>query len=393
MVNNMKIFEFPKNPIYIPKVIDGNIADWQINLPVLCVNSLTLAWRPSTKRLRQNTKIFIVDPVTDRALFTEAKNKKNFRKLNYPDVEPENLYSNISLRRKFIEQSVKNQRVAKADIIMAPYLFAEDTDSTKFAVNLTLLSETIKYLEEIDEQRPLFASICIGSSVFARSVILNHIIDRYSDYFDHLNGFILSVNNFSGRNTTDVDIMLGLAFFIYRLSEYKPVIMKRVDAFGEVLCAIGATGYSSGLATSETYAENMKDEKRRPLKRIYVPEIFDYLNDEEAKKIKYLCHYKTSPNAQHPQSHETKTQHYLFSKLDRMEKMQSLSRGQKIDFMLKEIKKGEFLANKWSNTYGIPPKLLHASRWKKVLEQARYWKPQKQDDEELKRLLAELNND
>lgn len=390
----MKMFEFPENPIYIPKVIDGKISDWQINLPVLYINSYILAWRPSAIRLRQNTEIFIVDPATDGILFPEINSKKNFRKLNYPDVEPEDLYSNISLRRKLIEQSIKNQKVAKADIIIAPYLFAEDTDSTKFVVNLTLLSETIQYFKETDKRLPLFASICIGSSVFARSVIFNHIIDRYSDYFDHVNGFILSVKDFSGRNTTNIDIMLGLAFFIYRLSEYKPVIMKRVDAFGEVLCAIGAAGYSSGLAISETYVKKKKDKNKiRDLKRIYVPEIFDYLNDVEAKKIGYKCHYKTFSNVQHPQTREIKGKHYLFSKIDRMNKMQSLSRGQKIDFLLSEIEKGKILANKWKKDYAIPEKFTHAARWKLVLEKAKNWKSQKQDDEELKRLLAELNND
>lgn len=397
IVNNdrMSGFKFPKEPIYIPKLQDGNVSDWSLKLPVICVNAMTLAWRPSTLSLRDQAEVFIVDPVTDRLLLPEARKKKNFKKLGYPEAEPEDMYSDSSVRRKLIEAAIKNQVDANASILIAPYLFAEDTDDTKFTVNLTLLSETVKYLQEVGEARPLFAMICIGNSVFTRPTVLNHIIDRYNDDFtEHVSGFILSINEFSGRGNPDQSMLIGLANFVYRLSEYKPVVMKRIDAFGEVLCAIGAAGYSSGLAISETYSvKNQEDTPRKAVRRIYAAEIFDYLNDEEAKKIGYECHNNSSPQAEHPQDHHTKTKHYLHHKMDRVNKMQSLNRQQRIDFMLQEIKKGEKLASEWNSKFGIPPKFLHATRWKTVLDQACHWKPSKQDDAELKKLLEELEND
>lgn len=391
----MKAFKFPQDPIYIPKVQDGNITDWKLHLPVICVNAQALAWRPSIISLKKNSDIFIVDPVTDRLLLSEAREKKSFKKLKYPKAEPEKFYSDAFTRRKLIEQCIINQTNAGASLLIAPYFFAVDTDDTKFSVNLTLLSETVKYLDEINESRPLFAMICIGNSVFTRPVVLNHIIDRYNDDFsDHVSGFMVSVNDFNGRGTTDQAQLIGLANFIYRLSEYKPVIMKRVDAFGEILCAIDAAGFSSGLSTSETYSvKNQEDAPRRVLRRIYAPEIFDYLNDEEAKEIKYECHRNASLSVEHPQDYQVKAKHYLYHKIDRTKKMQSLNRDQRIDYMLKEIKKGEKLASEWSSSFGISPKFLHASRWKIVLEKAKYWNPSKQDDKELKKLLAELEND
>jgi len=386
------MFKFSKNPIYIPKVQDNNIREWNLKLPALFVNAVTLVWRPSVLSIKQNTDVFIVDPVTDRILYPEARKKKNFKKLKYPEVEPEEIYSNALVRRDLIEKSIKHQIDANASIVIAPYFFAEDTDDTKFSVNLTLLSETIKYLNEIDEQRPLFAMICIGNSVFARPIVLNNIIDRYNDILlKHIDGFFLSVNEFSGKNITDINKLIGLAHFVFRLSEYKSVIIKRIDAFGDILCTIGAAGYSSGLAISESYsAKDHEDFPRKAFKRIYAPEIFDYLNETEAKKVGYKCHSKTSGNVE---DHHTKIKHYLFHRIDRIDKMQSLTRDQRIDYMLKEVKKAKKLASEWSDKFGIPPKFLHASRWETVIERSKYWKPSKQNDDELKKLIKELEND
>ncbi len=387
----MTKFRFSKRPTYIPKVQDGNIVDWGVRIPAVFVNALILAWRPSVASVKSSGDIFIVDPVTDRVLSNRAA-KKNYKKLGYPEVEPEQLYSDVSARRLLIEQAVKNQLAAKADIVIAPYLFAEDTDDTKFSVNLTLLAETVRYVKEQNITQPLFAMICIGSSVLARPAIINHIIDRYNDDFAaHVEGFFVSVNDFNGRSTADPAKLLGFAHMVYHLSEYKLVIVKRIDGFGEVLCAIGAAGFSSGLATSETYsAKDQEDSKRKPLKRIYVPEIFDYLNDEEAKKVGYKCHKDSAAVGTHPESHAVKTKHYFHHKMERAQKMQSLTPPQRIDFMLREIAKGKKLAAEWTSKYAIPQKFLHASRWEEVLTRARYWKPSKQSDSELATLLEEL---
>lgn len=390
----MKSFKFPQEPIYIPKVQDSNITRWGLHLPAVCVNAFTLlAWRQVTVGVSKNADAFIVDPVTDRMLSGHAKDKKNFRKLNYPDVEPEQIYSDAGIRSSLIKQTIANQE--KATLLIAPYFFAEDTDDTKFSINLTLLSETIQYLIQKKDERPLFAMICIGNSVLTRPNVLNHIIDRYNDDFSsYIQGFFLSVNDLNGRNARDENRLLGLAHFIYRLSEYKPVIIKRMDALGEVLCAIGAAGYSSGLAASETYSvKSQESSKRRALRRIYSPEVFDYLNDEEAKKIDYECHRESNPSGTHPESHQTKTQHYLHHRLDRMKAMQHLTREQRIDYMLREISKAKKVAAKWSDEFGIPPKFLHAPRWATILERAKHWMPSRQNDEELAHLLEELESD
>ena len=58
--------------------------------------------------------------------------------------------------------------------------------------------------------------------------------------------------------------------------------------------------------------------------------------------------------------------------------------------MLSEIAKGKKLAAEWTSKYAIPPKFLHAKRWEEVLTRARGWKPSKQSDAELAKLLEEL---
>ena len=104
----MTKFRFSKRPTYIPKVQDGNIVDWGVRIPAVFVNALILAWRPSVASVKSSGDIFIVDPVTDRVLSNRAA-KKNYKKLGYPEVEPEQLYSDVSARRLLIEQAVKNQ--------------------------------------------------------------------------------------------------------------------------------------------------------------------------------------------------------------------------------------------------------------------------------------------
>src|SRR3989344_6509283 len=118
----MAAFKFPKSPIYIPKVQDGKISDWGVKIPAVFMNAHILAWRPGTASVKASGDMFIVDPVTDRVLSNRAV-KKNFKKLGYPDVEPEQLYSDAVARKKLIEQAIKNQLNVGADIIIAPYLF------------------------------------------------------------------------------------------------------------------------------------------------------------------------------------------------------------------------------------------------------------------------------
>lgn len=386
----MPVFKFSKNPIYIPKVQDSNICGWGLKLPVVFINSFTLAWRPSIISVKEIADMFIVDPVTDRA-FSNRSGKENFKKLKYPEIEPEQLYSDVEARKSLIEQAIKNQLDAGANIVIAPYLFAKDTDDTKFSVNLTLLAETIKFVKEKGIDKPLFAMICMGNSILTHPTILNHIIDRYNDDFaEYIDGFIISIDDFSGRTTTDVAQLLGYANLVYRLAEYKSVIVKRIDDFGEILSAIGAVAFSSGLAISETYSLDESEGGGGALKRIYVPEIFDYLNDEEAKKVGYSCHLDSLPTGTHPETHAVKIRHFLLSKLDRINKMQSLNQMQRIDFMLSEVAKGRKLADEWTRKYAIPQKFLHAGRWEEVLSRAKYWKPSKQNDMELAKLLEEL---
>ena len=294
---------------------------------------------------KSGADVFIVNPVTHRMLFKDAKEKSSFKKLPYPkNINAEKLYSDPEFRmEKIIKASVEYQIKRGASLVIAPYLFAEDTDDTKFVLNLTMLSETIKYLKDNKINLPLFAMIHIGSRAFTKTIIINSIIDRYREGFeDNIQGFIITVDELDDRKASE-ESLSGLAYMAFQLSKGHDVLVNSIGGFGEILSVLGCCGFISGLGTGETTSVKILQDTPRKIKGrshewTYIPEIFDYAHDSEVKKIGYKCSCSAC-NGAVPVDIPSKMRHFLFRKIEIMSALRNMNSRDRINFMKERIDK------------------------------------------------------
>lgn len=387
-----------QSPVFIPKLRDVKITELKLQFPAVLMDSHNIEWRPNVaKKIREVSKLFIVNPVTHILMFRDARNTPNFKKLPYPlKVEAEKLYSDASFRtEKLVKPCIEDQLKKGAGIVIAPFLFAEDTDDTKFVLNITMLSESIRYMRAQKINKPLFAMIHIGNSVLTRSIVINYIIDMYTEGFEKdLQGYFIVINDLDCRKTNE-ETLLGLSKLVFDLSKNKIVFVKRIGAFGEVLSAIGASGFSSGLGTGETLSiKNLQESPKGFPKRsdwIYVPELFDYVNDEEVKKIRYKCRCPACKGSV-ARDFSSKSNHFLYRRLERMDTLSKFRDGTKrIDFMINCLEDAIKRASYYIKKYGSPLKTGHLVSWRNILESTKTWSHEDADDM-LSKLLSDLES-
>jgi len=385
-----------QKPIFIPRVIDATIAELDIKFPVAMIDADHIFWRPKIiSYINLIAEKKIINPITYKLLLKDAKDGVNFKKIGYPqEIDEQKIYSDSTFRyNNIVKVAVDFQIKNGADIIIAPYFFTPDIDDIKFGLNISMISETIRYMEKEKIKKPVFGMILIGNQVFAKPTVVNYIISRYNDDFStKLEGYFIGVDELDPR-TASLETLLGYSYLVFSLSYSKEVIVKRIGSFGEVLCALGAKGICTSLAGGESLSiKNLHEspEGFKATKKTYIPEIFDYLNDEAVKKIKYSCNCK-SCNGNAPENMPEKKRHILFSRMERIRSLQEMKPPQKIKYMQSQLEQASTLANKFRNTYGVDVKLSHLDRWYNLLIAASKWAPEDSKDE-LENLLKELDS-
>lgn len=388
---------FKTTPIFIPRVMDTTIAGLGIIFPALLMDSHHIEWHHGVvKEISKLTDLFIVDPVTIHLLYPDARKKKSFEKLPYPkDIQPEALYSNATDRlEKVIKPAVNDQITKGGALIIAPSFFAEDTDDVKFPLNLTLLSETIRYIEQQKIDKPIFANICIGKGALHRNTVVNYIVNLYRDDFkEKIAGYCLSVSDFDAEKA-DLDQLIGISSLVFKLSNESNVFVKYMGGFGEALCAIGASGFSSSLDGGEIFSVKNFEQRTKGFGRkggwTYVNEIFDHVNDTELRKIGYTCNCPHCGGSL-PASKKDKKLHFLYQKMEATKALQSLTREQKIDLMITKLEKAIITVVSYRRQYAVGLSQNYLQNWLAVLKDAKNWEHETdQDPKELNQLLEQL---
>jgi hypothetical protein len=396
MVNE---YQFESIPFFIPKIIDSTILDIGTSFPALLMESPHVEWRPGVHEIAiKATDLLIIDPVTSHLLYPDARKKPSYKKLPYPeDINPEVLFSSQTDRfEKIIVPSVDDQIKKQANVIIAPYFYAVDTDDFKFTLNLTLLSETIKYLEKNGINLPIIANISIGKESLHRAPVLKYIIDLYKDNKDKLLGYLICINDLNPEKA-DLDQLNGLSYLVFNLSGEKHVFVKYIGGFGEVLSAIGATGISSGLDGGEIFSIKNYESGTKGFGRkggwTYVSELFDHINDTELKKIGYSCSCPFC-NGGLPASKKNKKLHYLYKKIEAMKIQENHTREENIDHMIGKIATAIQKIRIYNDRFAVNLKSNFLQNWQKVLEISKSWEYETDEDTEgLEKLLIELKSE
>lgn len=380
-----------QSPIFIPRLVqqDSNFIKLRTGkYPMVLINANIVSLYPKfLAQAIKASKVLIIDPVTNRLIHGLFEKKKGFQKLPYA---PKRAFSTNDLLSKepdriakLVEPCIKFQLEKGAGILIAPYFFTATNDN-EFRLNLTLLSDSIKFIRDQKVNKPLFAMINIGNVALSKPKTINQIVDRYED-FEDLQGCCIMVDSLDDRKT-DEDLLSGLAYLAFQLSESKDVFVLSIGAFGEVLSAIGIDGFSSGIAWLETFTEKtlrkklMFSPRKKKAGQTYVPELFNYINDELVKLIGYKCQCRSCDGGR-PTDLRSKKLHFIYRRLEVMRKLSRLSRKERINFMKDRLKKALELAGGLADKFAVPLNTRHISNWLRILEKAEYWKHEKRRDQ------------
>lgn len=387
--------------LFVPKVQDAAFLSYGISFPMIMMDAHHVEWhKKAAAAVKNSCEVFVIDPVTHRLVYKDAQKTKSFAALPYPkNIDIEEIYSNATLRIDSLVKPVIDYQIQNgADIIIPPYLFAETTDDSRFTLNLTLLADTINYLSDNEIDLPVFAMITAASYTLSSPAKVNYIVDRYLlDFENKLGGFFILIDGINYKKS-DPSELFGLAKMVYQLSKTGKVFVKRIGAFGEILCSLGATGFISGINTAQSFnVQYLEDEPEgfKRLKKTYVPEIFDYLNDEAIKVVGYKCDCNTC-NGSCPISHEEKSKHFLSTRIVAVNEIEQQQQEKKIKHTLKKIKDGKTLLTKWSQEHQLLSSASHLNTWETILENARYWERKSSEssftEEELLREIEGVQN-
>lgn len=138
----------------------------------------------------------------------------------------------------------------KCGWVVAPYFFARDIDDSRFRTNLNFVSSAKKYLTAKNIKKKLFAIVNIGSIVLESPRNVDFIVEQYGQF--DLDGYLVMIENFDDRHV-GYELLMGLSRMVRLLSEKNDVIVLSISSFGEVLIALGANGFSSGVGWLETF--------------------------------------------------------------------------------------------------------------------------------------------
>ena len=394
-----------KSKIFIPKLSqnEANFVEGKKIPSVIMDAYIVASYKNPYEEIKKSVDLFIIEPNTNYFTGDYCKQKKSFEKLSTTPENPykiEDLLTNESIRKyDFVLKNIEYQIEKEAGLIILPYLYSDSIDDTKFGLNLTMVSDGLKLIEEKKIKLPVYAMINIGNGILTDYQKLNYLIDRYSQDFDgKIDGYFVMMNQFNGRKASEEEL-LGLAHLSFYLSNRKNLYLLKIDDFGELLCCIGVSGYSSSLGGGETFNaeglfKKMFGKGRNHNEITYVAELFNYLNDEELKKIGYKCHCSVCKDNGMPNGFNETKSHFLERKLERMKEIDAVSDDKKIDFALFKIEEAIRLASKYNSENALSIKTDFLIRWKNVLERAKNWSigDTKQEEIDLDKLIEEAKN-
>lgn len=393
--------------IFIPKLAQneaGFVKDKKI--PAVFMDAYIVAkYKKPAEIICSSSELFIVDPNTNYFISTDCKKiKKSFNKL---ETAPEEYYKVDELltdegtrKYKFVKESIDYQVKHKFSLIILPYLYSDSIEDTRFGLNLTMISDGLRLVEDEQVKSPVYAMINLGNEVLNDYQKLDYLIERYSgDFNERIEGYFIMIDQFDCRKASEGEL-LGLAHLTFHLSENKKVYLLKMGDYGELLSCVGASGYSSSLGGGETFNATSLIKKipgfgRNHSQTTYVPELFNYLNDEALKKIGYKCSCSICNKTEGlPNGVNNTKAHFLELKLKAMEELNAVKEGDRNTYLRSKLEQAIELANQYNSDFALSIKTDFLIRWKNILDKSRHWRnrDRSKDEIDLDNIIEEARN-
>jgi hypothetical protein len=286
---------FP-NPVYITKFLhtDKAHAEYFTDLQSSLLAANIALWQGDlTDLVRNGCQTFIIDPMTQAFTYDGYLGKQTYIDLPYAPEEPISatmLLADPDSLDEFTRSVLELQMNLGTGILIAPYFYARDLDDTRLAANLHFIAKAAEVRNEQGTDLPLFGWVSIGSSILLSPPQTTQIIEVYKDL--PVEGYLVTAENFDDRVSNEQALM-GLARLVLGLSHDRDIIVSSIAAYGEVLTALGANGFSAGIGWLETFREvslrpvatGFAGDRVHRAHFYYIPELLTYVHPDDLNTI------------------------------------------------------------------------------------------------------------
>lgn len=384
---------------YIPIVKDSVINSYDLDVDTVIIQASHIKWRQNVLPKLQEKFSVVIDIETNRLVTADANKTANFQKLPY-NIDSSNLnkiYTDSTYRlQELVEPAIQFQLDNGSEILMAPYLMFSEWRSRTFTVNCELIADTINHIQGRDDiDKPLYAVINISSEALRSIESTSYIKDRFLEFDGHLAGYIIIPDTYDEKNG-DVANALNLARLVNGLKMAgKDVWVFPIGGFGQVLHAVGATNYGSGVFGKETSSVAMFDKDSSGFQRedrwIYHPDLFTYVNAKALEESGYTCNCNAC-NGGVASSLALKKQHDALVRARSAKELLAIPPEDRLAYMKDRLLNAVAIARNSKNKKFVPKSYFYLEKWLSVVDAALSWPASvEEDDSLLDDLLGEID--
>ncbi len=382
---------------FIPKLIDKSLIG--LNLDEFFVDAdVVLRCHKLFAKMSSETPQYTIDPKTSRMQFEITKDMED---LSYfiPKDEIQNILDNSAERlHRLITPCIEFQIEKGSQHIIPPYFYTDDITSQIFNVNIENITNTIKYFENKKlNLPPIYPAIHLPKNILTNETALRYVISSYTDknIAPYIKGFYIMIDGLK-CDKSDEEELAGYLKLLRSLFGYD-VRMVSLDAFGYAGLLIGASTLISGLAQQEYTSINnwsKSTTRGRGQEYTYMPEIFAYLSEIELESINYKCSCNQC-NKQLPHTASEKKKHFYHCRVRDLENISDTDFHKGLAKLNNLYSQGLITAKKFITEELTLRKssdiVSPIKRWLTVLTQAEDIYNLPQAEEELEKLLLELD--
>lgn len=274
---------------------------------------------------RESADLLLIDPQTNALTYRGFLDKTTYLQIPYaPAEEPIRAREMIRDDRRaneFVGEVLDFQREHGAGVLVAPYFYARDLDDGRYWANLRMLASA---RDQVRDDEVLYATVNVSGSILNSPRIIDELASDYEDLDPF--GILLMFENVDDRDVS-LETLVGLARLTQRLSGRRDLIVYPIAAYGQVLTALGANGFVSGVGWLEVFRESSLKPDRPAFgptthraRFYYVPELFSYVHPEQVEEIffesetmrDYLCQCEVCAGGiPEPEASQEKKRHFL----------------------------------------------------------------------------------
>lgn len=384
---------------YIPIVKDGLANDYGIDSELAIIHASHILWRQNVlPKLKEKFKV-IIDIETNRLVTADANKSESFKKLPY-NIDSSNInkiFTDSTFRlQQLVEPAVQFQLDNGSEFIMAPYLMFSEWRSRTFSVNCELIADTINHISGRDGVgKSLYGVINISNDALRSIESVSYIKDRYLEFADHLAGYVIIPDTFDERGG-DQGNALNLARLVHGLKvAKKDVLVFPVGGFGQILQAIGANHFGSGIFGKETSSIAMYDSDGNGFPRgdrwIYHPDIFVYVNAIALQKSGYKCDCEACGGGV-AATLALKKRHDALVRVNTAKALGALPDAERLDYMKQKLQTAITIVRDYDRQNFGPKSSYYLEKWLAVVDTAMTWPGSvEEEDDFLNELLSEID--